>query len=288
MSKQQVTVPDIGGAEGAEVIELLVAVGDEVAVDQGLIVLESDKASMEIPSTHAGTVVELLVAVGEQLAEGAPLAVIEVAGAPEEAATAEKAPDAKAPDSPAEPPAPAAQAIPAAAPEPDRGGGAAGGTEQAVTVPDIGTDDAVELIEIYVAVGDTVAEGDSLVALESDKASMEIPSSGAGVVKELLVKLGDKVKQGVVIARLESDAAPAEKPAEPTAAPAQAPECGQSQGAVFPAFRKSVLVALEPCRQVPALDLALDLALDWRSGVCRSWQRCAPAASDCRRVLRQR
>jgi len=76
VSKQQVTVPDIGGAEGAEVIEVLVAVGDEVAVDQGLIVLESDKASMEIPSTVAGTVVELLVATGQQLAEGAPVAVI--------------------------------------------------------------------------------------------------------------------------------------------------------------------------------------------------------------------
>ena len=80
MSKQQVTVPDIGGAEGAEVIEVLVAVGDQVAVDQGLIVLESDKASMEIPSSAAGTVVELLVAEGQQLAEGAPVAVIEVAG----------------------------------------------------------------------------------------------------------------------------------------------------------------------------------------------------------------
>ena len=78
MAKQQVTVPDIGGAEGAEVIELLVAVGDEIALDQGLIVLESDKASMEIPSTVAGTLVELLVSEGEQLAEGAPVAVIEV------------------------------------------------------------------------------------------------------------------------------------------------------------------------------------------------------------------
>ncbi len=80
MPVQQVTVPDIGGAEGAEVIELLVAVGDQVVLDQGLIVLESDKASMEIPSTVAGTVVELLVAVGDHLAEGAPVAMIEVAG----------------------------------------------------------------------------------------------------------------------------------------------------------------------------------------------------------------
>ena len=92
MAKQQVTVPDIGGAEAAEVIEVLVAVGDEVTVDQGLIVLESDKASMEIPSTVAGTVVELLVAEGQQLAEGAPVVVIEVAGEPGQSAAAEEAP----------------------------------------------------------------------------------------------------------------------------------------------------------------------------------------------------
>ena len=80
MAKQQVTVPDIGGAEGAEVIELLVAVGDEIALDQSLIVLESDKASMEIPSTAAGTLVELLVAEGQELAEGSVVAIIEAAG----------------------------------------------------------------------------------------------------------------------------------------------------------------------------------------------------------------
>ena len=95
MAREQVTVPDIGGAEGAEVIELLVAVGDEVAVDQGLIVLESDKASMEIPSTLAGTVVELLVAEGQELAEGGPVAVIETAaaGADSGAATDAAAPE---------------------------------------------------------------------------------------------------------------------------------------------------------------------------------------------------
>lgn len=111
MSKQQVTVPDIGGAEGAEVIEVLVAVGDEVAVDQGLIVLESDKASMEIPSTVAGTVVELLVEIGQQLAEGAPVAVVEVAQesdatAPETGATpeAEEAEEAEEADRSVRPP----------------------------------------------------------------------------------------------------------------------------------------------------------------------------------------
>ena len=148
MSKQQVTVPDIGGAEAAEVIELLVAVGDEVAVDQGLIVLESDKASMEIPSTLAGTVVELLVAEGQQLAEGAPVAIIEVSGetlaepAQEpvtktgQAAAAEEIPAAQ-PAAPVDEPAPAptpgavavvepAPAAAAAAPRPATTGERAG------------------------------------------------------------------------------------------------------------------------------------------------------------------
>jgi pyruvate dehydrogenase E2 component (dihydrolipoamide acetyltransferase) len=148
MSKQQVTVPDIGGAEAAEVIEVLVAVGDEVAVDQGLIVLESDKASMEIPSTLAGTVVELLVAEGQQLAEGAPVAIIEVSGetlaepAQEpvtktgQAAAAEEIPAAQ-PAAPVDEPAPAptpgavavvepAPAAAAAAPRPATTGERAG------------------------------------------------------------------------------------------------------------------------------------------------------------------
>ena len=155
MAKQQVTVPDIGGAEGAEVIELLVAVGDEIALDQGLIVLESDKASMEIPSTVAGTLVELLVSEGEQLAEGAPVAVIEVEG--EEIA----APDS-AQENRGEAGLPAAEQ-PEVEPEPEPAGSQV--AELTVPVPDIGTDEAVELIEICVQPGDSVEEGDSLVVL---------------------------------------------------------------------------------------------------------------------------
>lgn len=225
MSKQQVTVPDIGGAEGAEVIEVLVAVGDEVAVDQGLIVLESDKASMEIPSTVAGTVLELLVEIGQQLAEGAPVAVIEVAQesdatAPETGATPEteeeesadagEAGAGSAAEAATEPAAESAQA-------PDTA------SERTVSVPDIGTDEAVELIEICVAVGDTVAEGDSLVALESDKASMEVPAPFAGEVVELLVKTGDQVKQGDKLMVVRGDSPAEEKSAEPESAPTPAP-----------------------------------------------------------------
>ena len=217
MANQQVVVPDIGGAEGAEVIELLVAVGDQVEVDQGLIVLESDKASMEIPSTVSGTVVELLVSEGQELAEGSPLAVIEVSSG---------AGAAPADAAPAEPVEPVAEPIAAAAPEPEpiTQPTPAASQSQLVVVPDIGTEEAVELIEISVAVGDTVAEGDSLVVLESDKASMEVPAPFGGEVLEIRVKEGDSVLQGnELLVMSTTAAAPASEPAAPVeASPAPA------------------------------------------------------------------
>jgi pyruvate dehydrogenase E2 component (dihydrolipoamide acetyltransferase) len=218
VSKQQVTVPDIGGAEGAEVIELLVAVGDEIALDQSLIVLESDKASMEIPSTAAGIVVEVLVAEGEELAEGSPVVVIDVAAeSATGAATAivqeppatepvagQVAQPGELPDSPAEPAEPLT----------------ADAVSQTVTVPDIGSDDPVELIEVMVNTGDIIAEGDSLVVLESDKASMEVPSPAAGEVLEILVMEGDSVRQGdeLLVMRMAGAPAIAAAPASTAAA----------------------------------------------------------------------
>lgn len=234
MAKQQVTVPDIGGAEGAEVIELLVAVGDSVEVEQGLIVLESDKASMEIPSSHAGKVVELLVAEGDELAEGSPILVLDVEGEVEGQSSSEEGSDSQGSDDEAEPDEAASgqtddsdavsngeQASTEEAPPK----AAAQERETVVPVPDIGSDDAVDLIEISVAVGDSVAEGDSLVVLESDKASMEVPSPEAGEVVEILVKEGDSVRQGDDLLRLKVTGAasgdkaaekPADKPAPET------------------------------------------------------------------------
>lgn len=249
MAKQQVTVPDIGGAEGAEVIELLVAVGDEVVVDQSLIVLESDKASMEIPCTVAGTVVELLVAEGEQLAEGSPLVVVEVAAEqpvePQETVAAVTAAEAPAAEVATEPADLAAASTTASG----------GLVEQIVTVPDIGSDDAVDLIEISVKVGDSVSEGDSLVVLESDKASMEVPAPVAGEVLEILVQEEASVRQGdpLLVLRVPSEhvavAAPAPTPALQAAAPAAETESAPTK--ISPTAA-TVAVAAAPSRGVYA------------------------------------
>jgi pyruvate dehydrogenase E2 component (dihydrolipoamide acetyltransferase) len=239
MAKKQVTVPDIGGAEGAEVIELLVAVGDEIALEQSLLVLESDKASMEIPSDVAGKVLQVLVKVGDELAEGAPILVVETTG--EETAVDEQPAQAKAAREAQEPArqpaaAPAASAQHAAqapAPEPAAKGQSVA-AEITITVPDIGTEDDVDLIEFSVKVGDEVAEGDSLVVLESDKASMEVPSTHAGKVLKWLVKEGSSVRQGDPLVVLEAVARADEDSAAETddaAAPVTAEE---SEGKAAP------------------------------------------------------
>ncbi|WP_298410070.1 dihydrolipoyllysine-residue acetyltransferase [Janthinobacterium sp.] len=220
MSIVEVKVPDIGDFKEVEIIELMVKPGDTVKVDQSLITVESDKASMEIPSSHAGVVKELKVNVGDKIAEGSLVLLLEVAD------------DASAPAPAAAAPAPAAApvaeaaaaATPAAAPAP-----AAGGLVE-VTVPDIGDFKEVEVIELMVKVGDTIKVDQSLLTVESDKASMEIPSSHAGIVKELKVKVGDKVAKGSLVLVVETTggaaapaaAAPAAAPAQAAAAPAAA------------------------------------------------------------------
>ena len=207
MALVQVKVPDIGDFKEVEVIELLVKPGDTVKAEQSLLTVESDKASMEIPSSHAGVVKALKVKIGDKVSEGTLVLELETAG---EAAAA--APAAAAP-APVAAPAPAASVAPAAAP-------AAGGTVQ-VVIPDIGDFDEVAVIELFVKPGDVVKVEQSLITVESDKASMEIPSSHAGVVKALTVKVGDKVSKGTPIAVLEVAGAPAAAPAA-TAAPAPA------------------------------------------------------------------
>jgi pyruvate dehydrogenase E2 component (dihydrolipoamide acetyltransferase) len=208
MALQEVKVPDIGDFKEVEVIEVLVKVGDTIAKDQSLITVESDKASMEIPSAAAGVVKEIKVKVGDKVGEGTLVLMVEAGASAAAAPTA--APAAVAPG-PAPTPAPAAS--PAAA---------ANAGPVLVSVPDIGDFKDVEVIEVMVKVGDTVRTEQSLITVESDKASMEIPSSAAGAVVEVLVKVGDKVNKGTPLVKLAASVG-APVAAAPVAAPAPAP-----------------------------------------------------------------
>ena len=209
MAMVEVKVPDIGDFDEVAVIELLVKVGDTVKVEQSLVTVESDKASMEIPSSQAGVVKEIKVAVGDKVKEGSLLVVVE-----SDAAAAAPAPAAAAP-------APAAPvAAPVAAPAPVAAAAPAASETITVVVPDIGDFDEVAVIELFVKAGDTVKLEQSLITVESDKASMEIPSSHAGVVEELLVKVGDKVAKGSPLARLKVAGAAAAPAPAVAAAPA--------------------------------------------------------------------
>ncbi|SFL68467.1 dihydrolipoyllysine-residue acetyltransferase [Rugamonas rubra] len=224
MSIVEVKVPDIGDFKEVEVIELMVKVGDTIKVDQSLITVESDKASMEIPSTHAGVIKEIKVKVGDKVKEGSLLLMVEADGA---AAAPAAAPAAAAPAvAAAAAPAPVA-AVAAAAPA------AASGPVE-VKVPDIGDFKEVEVIELMVKVGDTVKVDQSLLTVESDKASMEIPSSHAGVVKELRVKVGDKVAEGSIVLVVEATGGPAAAPAAAAAAPAAAAATAAAPAAAAP------------------------------------------------------
>ena len=198
MALVEVKVPDIGDFKDVAVIELLVKPGDTVKAEQSLITVESDKASMEIPSSTAGVVKELKVKIGDTVNEGSVVLVLEAAGSEEKAAPAQAAPAAAAPQSVASPAPAAAPAAPSGAVE--------------VRVPDIGDFKDVAVIEVFVKPGDTVKVEQSLITVESDKASMEIPSSAAGVVKELKVALGDKVSQGSLVLILEGSALTASLP----------------------------------------------------------------------------
>ncbi|MGB4194951.1 MAG: dihydrolipoyllysine-residue acetyltransferase [Limnohabitans sp.] len=205
MALVEVQVPDIGDFDEVTVIELMVKVGDTVKAEQSLITVESDKASMEIPSSTAGVVKEMRVALGDKVKQGSVVLVVEAAGA----AAAPAAASAAAVAAPAPAAAPVVVA-PAAAP-------AASGPVE-VRVPDIGDFKDVAVIEVMVKPGDTIKVEQSLITVESDKASMEIPSSAAGVLKELKVKVGDTVNIGDLLAILEGTAS-----AAPVAAAAAAP-----------------------------------------------------------------
>lgn len=212
MSTEIIRVPDIGGATDVEVIEISIKVGDTVEVDQSIIVLETDKASMDVPSSMAGKVTSISVKVGDKVSEGDDVLVIEIEGA-----TA-SVPEAKE-DAPVVAEAPKAKAAPASAPS--------ASSEKKVSVPDIGGATDVEVIEVCVAEGDMVEEGDSIIVLETDKASMDIPSPFTGKIGKISIKVGDTVSEGadvlMIMAESSDSAVTEDEVPKEEAAPAVAP-----------------------------------------------------------------
>jgi pyruvate dehydrogenase E2 component (dihydrolipoamide acetyltransferase) len=216
---EKILVPDVGGDE-VEVIEICFAVGDSLEADEGIITVETDKASMDIPAPFAGELVALSVKVGDKIKEGDVIGEMKGTAAESTAAPAEVA---------AEPEAKAVKtAAPAAEPTPEKAPVAAASSEVIdIVVPDIGEDGEVDVIEVLVAVGDVIEAEDGLITLETDKATMDVPSPHAGTVKEVFISTGDKVKQGSIVIKLEtSSGAPVnldEPVAETIAAPVSAP-----------------------------------------------------------------
>ena len=199
----EIKVPDIGGHDNVDVIDVAVKVGDTIAVDDTLITLETDKATMDVPADTAGVIKEVKINVGDKVSEGSVVVTVET-GAAAAAPATEAAPAAAAA---VETPAPAASSP------------SAGGSVN-VEVPDIGDNSDVDVIDVTVKVGDTVAIDDTLITLETDKATMDVPSTAAGKVTAVNIKVGDKVSQGTVIITVEGGAAaPATAPAQ-AAAPA--------------------------------------------------------------------
>lgn len=225
MSKQTVKVPDIGTDQAAEVSEVLVREGDVIEVDQSIIVLETDKASVEVPSSHAGKVVAVLVKEGDQLNTGATVLELETESEASEPAEAQET-------------SKAGKSAPASQSKATEDAGGDMEEKQApreevmreveVKIPDVGDGD-VEVIEVSVAVGDEVSEGDTLIVLESDKASMELPAPATGKLAELMLKEGDKVREGQQVAIIQAVGG-AEAAAEPAAQSGATAKAGAAEG----------------------------------------------------------
>jgi len=237
-------VPEIGTEDEVEVIEVCVKVGDVISADDSLVVLETDKASMEVPATDGGEIVAVKVNVGDKVKEGSVLVEVKTEGdAPAAASSAASAPTAA--------PAPAATS-----------------EEKTVEVPDIGTDGEVEIIEVNISAGDSISKDDPVVTLETDKASMEVPSPEDGEVLEVLVKVGDSVKQGSALFKVKTaSSAPAAAPSAPAPvaskpAPATAPSKPAPAKAPATAdVKTSGYVHAGPAVRRTAREFGVDLAL---------------------------
>lgn len=230
MATEIINVPDLGGADSVEVIEIAVSVGDKVEVEQSLLVLESDKATMDVPSPQAGVVRTILVKEGDTVGEGSAIIELELEEGAAEEEPAKESDDASL-EIPSVESADESESKEKSEEESKPAAPAGEAKAQDVTVPDIGSDGKVDVIELSVSVGDTIEEGDTLMVLESDKATMDVPAPFGGEVVELKVKEGDKVATGDLIAIVkgaasaeESDqeAASEETASQPTPAPAKA------------------------------------------------------------------
>ena len=231
----EVKVPDIGDFPEVPVIELFVKVGDSIAVDDAIVTLESDKATMDVPSTVAGVVKEVLVQLGSKVGEGSVLIKVETgaAVAATVATTETTAGPRVNPENAPKTPSAAAVAAPV------------GGALVKVTVPDIGDFSDVPVIDLFVKVGDNIKVDDAIATLESDKATMDVPSTVSGVVKEVLIQLGSKVSEGAVLIKVETGA-----PAAAAQAAALTPAAAVVPGAAAPV---AAPVAAAPAALAPAL-----------------------------------
>ncbi len=229
MATQELKVPDIGDFTDIPVIEILVKVGDTVAKEQSIVTLESDKATMEVPADVAGVIKELRVKLGDKCSMGTVVVVIETSAVPAEPVEALVASKSAQSRAPAPATSPSTSSVRTESAQPATSGG-----NVDVKVPDIGDFSDIPVIEILVKVGDTVKVEQSLVTLESDKATMEVPSTVAGVVKEIKVKLGDKVSEGAVVVVVASAAAAASSTPSPLAGEGGGEGAGGAKAIVAP------------------------------------------------------
>ncbi|MCE8050237.1 dihydrolipoyllysine-residue acetyltransferase [Halomonas daqingensis] len=259
MSSEIIKVPDIGGSEDVEIIEIAVSEGDVIQPEDTLITLESDKASMDVPSPKGGKVVRVLVKEGDTVSEGDDIVELEVEGSGSSSSDAGSDEQAK----PAEPKR--EQASQAAAEKPAAKKASGGGKRTVeIKVPDLGGSENVEIIEVAVAEGDEVAEEDTLITLESDKASMDVPSPYGGKLVSLTVKEGDTVSEGDVIGTMEiagegGEDEPEPEAVETTAEPAEQAEAPAEEEAVSgePERREIRVPDLSGSSDVPIIEIAV-------------------------------
>jgi len=274
---KEIKVPDIGDFDAVDVIEVLISAGDSVDAEDSLITLETDKATMEVPCPEGGTVKEVLVSVGDKVSEGSPVIKLEAAGAGgsagESTASGSSSGDAGGASQQASGQEPAASS--------SGGGAGGGGGVQDIPVPDIGDFDAVDVIEVLVKPGDNVQVEDPLITLETDKASMEVPSPHAGTINEVLTEVGGKVSEGTIIARIETGGSGGGE-AE------QAPAPAASSGGEGP--DKSAPTPADSGRQPDEPDAGMSLQMDHEpieQGIDPQRQKLAHASPSIRKFARE-